>query len=100
MVVELKPGAALEPERFRSAIRKAGYETRDFRLSLQARVEQTDSGYRLRLPNNLQWFAVRPGGVAAQLASHAGSFVRVVGLLVAYGPPLELEISSVETVKK
>jgi hypothetical protein len=100
VIVELKPGVVLVPERFRRAIRKAGYETRDFRLTLQARVERTVSGYRLRLPDNKQWFAVRAGGAAEQLASQNGELIRAVGVLVSDGPPVELELSSVEPVKK
>lgn len=98
--MELKPGAVLVPERFRSSIRKAGYETREFRITLQARVERAGSGYRLRLPDNEQWFAVRAGDGVEQLASHTGELVRAVGVLVSDGPPLELELSSVESVKK
>ncbi len=100
VVVELKPGVVFAPERFRSAIRKAGYTVRGFQLTVLARVEQTRAGYRLRLPKTDQWLAVRTGGAAALLGTHVGRLVRVVGLLAADGPPLELEIAAVETIEE
>ncbi len=92
----LKPGVPLEPEKFRQAIKKAGYETRDLELTLRARVERRGEAYQLRPASVAQTFAVHSGGAAGGLEKFVGKLVRVKGRVVAEVPAIELELTGIE----
>lgn len=86
----------LAPEKFRAAIRKAGFETRDFELSLQAVVERRGETYQLRPAGVAQQFAVRPGRLADELEHFVGRRVRARARIAAESPAMELELIAVE----
>ena len=94
-MVKLKPGVPLDPEKFRQAIKKAGYEVRDFELTLRARVERRGETYQLRPVGLAQGFAVRAVGAAAGLGHLVGKQVRAKGTIVQESPAIELELSEV-----
>ncbi len=92
----LKRGAPLEPEKFRKAIKKAGYDTRDFELTLRARVEWRGEAYQLRPIGVAQTFAVRSGGATGQLENFVGKLVRAKAKVVSESPTIELELTGIE----
>jgi hypothetical protein len=95
-VVTLKQGVPLEPEKFRKAIRKAGYDTRDFELTLRARVERRGEAYQLRPFGVAQTFAARSGGATGQLENFASKLVRAKAKVVSESPTIELELTEIE----
>jgi len=86
---------AFELEKFRAAIKKAGFETRDFELTLQARVERRGDTYELRPGGVAQAFAVRAGAAARELEPLVGKTARVKGKVAAEAPTIELELIEV-----
>jgi len=85
-----------EPGKIRAAIKKAGYEMRDFEVTLKARVEHLDEAYRLHPEGIAQTFAVRPAGGTSELEGYVGKMIRAKGKVVNETPPIELELTEVE----
>lgn len=92
--MRLKPGVPLDLKTFQEAIRKAGYETRDFVVTLTGRVEREGRQFRLRPDGVDQVFLLRvadPG----HLAAFAGKRARVRGRVVEAAAPLEVELTEI-----
>ena len=74
-IVKLKAGAAFDPDTFRTAVRNAGQEARQFELRLTGAVQRQDGRYSLR-PGAGSSLAVGRSS-AAKLESYVGRVVRV-----------------------
>ena len=85
----------LDLQKLRAAIKKAGYETRDFEVVIRAVVGRTGEGFELKPEGTPQTFFVRSGEVAKQLEPWLGKVVRVRGKIRAEAPRLELELIEV-----
>ncbi len=94
-VVRLKPGVKFDPARFRTAIQRAGYETRNFELTVRAQVEGQGEAYQLRPAGVPQTFAVRAGPGADKLKPFLGKRALAKGKVAAESPVIELEITEV-----
>lgn len=93
-VVRLKAGAAFDADKFRTAVKNAGQEAREFELRLSGAVQRQDGRYTLQ-PGRAAPLAVgRASG--AKLESYVGTTVRVRAK-VSSPPrsPLELELTDV-----
>ncbi len=73
--VQLKAGAAFDPDQFRAAVRNAGQEARQFELRLSGAVQRQDGRYSLR-PGAGSSLAVGASS-AAKLEPYVGKVVRV-----------------------
>ena len=92
--VQLKAGAAFDPETFRTAVRNAGQEARQFELRLSGAVQRQDGRYSLR-PGTGSSLAVGRSS-AAKLESYVGKVVRVRARVSSPArSPLELELIDV-----
>jgi cation transport ATPase len=93
-LVKLKPGAAFDPDLFRTAVRDAGQQMRHLELRVKGFVRRQERTYRLQ-PGAGPSFAVADRS-AAKLQSHVGRVVRVRATVSAPPrSPLELELTDV-----
>jgi copper chaperone CopZ len=94
--VQLKAGAAFDPDQFRAAVRNAGQEARRFELRLSGAVQRQDGRYSLR-PGGGSSLALAVGRrSAAKLESYVGKVVRVRATVSSPArSPLELELTDV-----
>lgn len=82
---------AFEPDKFRKSIKKAGYEVRDFQLTLQAIVAHREHAYWLDLAGT-QNFKVKPD-MERPLEPLVGKKVRARGKVIAESEAIELELT-------
>ena len=94
-LVILKPGVPLDPQKFRAAIKKGGYEVRDFEIVLRGKVERSSEGFELKPEGTAQSFVMRSAAAAKQLEPWVGKVVRVRGRVTAEAPRIELELIEV-----
>jgi copper chaperone CopZ len=93
-IVTLKAGAAFDPDTFRTAVKNAGQEARQFELRLSGAVQRQDGRYSLQ-PGAGSPLAVRRSS-AAKLESYVGKVVRVrANVSSPARSPLELELTDV-----
>ena len=92
--VQLKAGAAFDPDQFRTAVRNAGQVAREFELRLSGAVQRQDGRYSLQ-PGGGSSLAVGRRS-AARLESYVGKVVRVRATVSSPArSPLELELTDV-----
>jgi copper chaperone CopZ len=93
-VVTLKPGAAFDAARLRTAVRDAGQQARHFDLRITGTVEGNGAGYRVH-PGRGAPIAVARGSADA-VAPHAGKTIRArARMAAAADSPLELELTDI-----
>jgi copper chaperone CopZ len=93
-IVKLKAGAAFDPDTFRTAVRNAGQEARQFELRLSGAVQRQDGRYRLQSGAGSSLAVGRSS--AAKLESYVGRVVRVRAKVSSPArSPLELELTDV-----
>ena len=93
-VVRLKPGAAFDPDSFRTAVRDAGQLLRQLEVGLRGAVRQHDGGYRVEPRPGVSLAFARVS--AARLEPYLGKVVRVRARVSSPArSPLELELTEV-----